>query len=75
MYDGFFTLSVPLTNAQIRLHPLRSADFDLYQRIKHLRISIGRERAEKSNATQADYRAKRKMRMDADFGVQSEEYE
>lgn len=74
LYDRFNAFTIAMTNAHVLRHPLRAEDQTFYHRVQQRRHAIGRERAEKRRVEQANYRAKRKRRMDVEFRVAPGDY-
>ena len=59
-YDKFMRICVALTNAHVRLHPLRAGEGDSYRRYLQRIGSIGREISRKRKRQQSEYRARRR---------------
>ena len=68
MYDTIFQMCMGLTNIHIIWHPLRDSDGQHYQQIRNKWFTLGEQVVKRRKLTQARYRAKRKHRIDRDFG-------
>ena len=65
--DSVFKLYVSMKTICILWSPLREVDGQLYQQIETRRYGIAESQAERKNFVQANYREKRRRRMDIHF--------